>query len=444
MFPLAKSCVWFLCVCLTFTVYAENDSVLPDPLSLDQALQMIDEDHPALLKARLDGLYAETDLQSARANNNIRVDLDGRLRWTESHVDHPITEDPEDHRLRLVVSKPLYDGGYSSASSQAAELSGISADIDYAYVRNRYSITVMQQFFDIILADLRTSRDTESMSAAFVRMDRAEDNHSLGKLSDIELLEFQSNYQQSRVKVYNSEGDARQTRLLLALTLNRPGQQPSQLTPPQLDVNGRVLPEYDVLLEKVLSGNPRLKAINHGVEAAKSLVVAAKSNNKPKVTALLERAEQSRDTSTADKWRVGVEMSMPLYDGGLSKAAVSRAQLDVNKLIYQRHQHELDLRSQVRELVEKFRVLSAERDASLAFTDYRELYMDRSRALYDLEVKTDLGDAMIQISEAHLRDAHQRFEMALLMAQLNLLAGEPIMKWDALATNKAELEGSGS
>ena len=406
---------------------------------------MIDEDHPALLQARLGGLYAEIDLQSAEASNSLRLDLDGRLRWTEPSKDSFNLRDSDDHKLRLVVSKPLYDGGYAKASKQAAQLSGLSANIDYAYVRDRYAITVMQQFFDIILADLRTSRDTEAMATAFVQLDRAQDNHELGKLSDIDLLESQSAYQEQRVKVYNSEGDARKTRLLLALTLNRPGQQPSQITPPVLDVNGRVLPEYDVLLQKVLAGNPKLLAMNHAIEAARSRVVAAKSNSRPRVTALIERAEQSREiSSSADKWRVGMEMSMPLYDGGLNDAAIRRARLDVNKLVYDRQQHELEMRHQIREIAEQFRVLSAERDASLAFTDYRELYMDRSRALYELEVKTDLGDAMIQISEAHLRDAHQRFKMALLMAQLNLLAGEPIMKWDALATNKAELEGSGS
>jgi outer membrane protein TolC len=438
-----KHWIGVLSVCLTFSVYAEEDKPLPDPLSLEQALQMIDEDHPALMKARLDGLYADTDLQSSMANNSVRVDLDGRLRWTDPQREYPINDDPEDHRLRLVVSKPLYDGGFSSANIKAAQLSGASADIDYAYIRDRYSVTVMQQFFDIILADLQTSRETEAMATAFVRLDRAQDNQELGRVSDVDVLELESAYQAVRVKVYNSEGEARKTRQLLALTLNRPGQQPSQITPPQLDVNNRLLPEYDVLLEKVLSGNPRLEAIKNDIESARARVAAAKSNSKPRVTALLERGEQSRDYSSADEWRVGVEMSMPLYDGGLTQAAVRRAQLDVSKLIFQRQEYELELRSQVRELAERFRVLNAERDANLAFTDYRELYMDRSRALYDLEVKTDLGDSMIQISEAHLRDARQQFEMALLIAQLNLLAGEPIIKWDALTTRKTEPGGNG-
>jgi len=402
---------------------------------------MIDEGHPALLQARLGEQYAETDLLAANASNSIRVDLDGRLRWTESQLDIPLTSDSKDHRLGLVVSKPVYDGGYAAANRQAAQLSGTSAGLDYDYARKRYAITVMQQFFNIILADLEVARDTEEMSTVFVRMDRAQDNHELGRISDVQLLELQSAYQESRVRMYNSEARARQTRQALALSLNRPGQQPSQLTPPDLDVSRRVLPEYEELLGRILSGNPRQIALDRSIEAARARITAAKSGSKPKLTALIERAEQSRDTATSDKWRVGVEWSMPIYDGGLNDSAVRRAHLDVNKLMYQRQQLELELRAQVREIVEQFRILNAEHDSNLAFTDYRELYMDRSRALYELEVKTDLGDAMVNISESQLRSARQRFEMALLLAQLNLLAGEPVMKWDALSKAKPETEG---
>jgi outer membrane protein TolC len=416
---------------------------LPDPLSLEQALSLIDETHPDLLQAGLDKQYSEVELEDAAAQNNFRVDVDGRLRWTEPGSGNP-TRDDEDHRLSLIVSKPLYDGGLTSARQEAARLSGMSADMDYDYARKQYALAIMQHFFNIILADLRAARDTEALATAFVQMDRAEDRNELGQVSDIELLELRSDYQQARIQLYKNEGEARTTRQALALSLNRPGQQPSQITPPRLDVNGRTLLEFKDLVARILDRNPQVVALNHSIAAAKSRVEAARSGGKPKVTAVLERAEQSRTTASDDKWRIGMEMAVPLYDGGVTDAAVKRANLDLNKLMYQRQQYELQLRAEVRELTERFRVLKATRDASLAFTDYRELYMDRSRALYDLEVKTDLGDAMIQISEAHVRDAQQKFEMALLLAQLNLLAGEPVMNWDALTIKDASPKGGGA
>jgi hypothetical protein len=55
--------------------------------------------------------------------------------------------------------------------------------------------------------------------------------------------------------------------------------------------------------------------------------------------------------------------------------------------------------------------------------DYRELYLDRSRALYELEVKTDLGDAMTEMSAVRLDVAHTEFAWMMAQAELAALAG---------------------
>ena len=54
---------------------------------------------------------------------------------------------------------------------------------------------------------------------------------------------------------------------------------------------------------------------------------------------------------------------------------------------------------------------------------YRELYLDRSRALYELEVKADLGDAMIQTSTVRLQQAEAQFRWMLANARLHALTG---------------------
>jgi len=69
--------------------------------------------------------------------------------------------------------------------------------------------------------------------------------------------------------------------------------------------------------------------------------------------------------------------------------------------------------------------LGAEDDAARAFGDYRALYLDRSRARYEQEMQTDLGDAMVELSEARLRSARVRFERAMAWARLRALGGAP-------------------
>ena len=55
--------------------------------------------------------------------------------------------------------------------------------------------------------------------------------------------------------------------------------------------------------------------------------------------------------------------------------------------------------------------------------DYRELYLARSRALYELEVKTDLGDAMTEITTVHFDRARAEFEWTMTQAELAALRG---------------------
>ena len=58
--------------------------------------------------------------------------------------------------------------------------------------------------------------------------------------------------------------------------------------------------------------------------------------------------------------------------------------------------------------------------------DYRDLYLDRSRALYELEVTSDLGDAMVKLSDAQLFKAQTVFELAINWAKLDALVGNPM------------------
>lgn len=439
---LCRSCVWSMlltsAVLAAGPLHAADLRPLPDPLTLQQAIALIDEQHPVLLQDKLLLERAKNTADEARAHNSLNVDLVGRLHWYEAGSSRFDTGDHDDHGLRLVLSKPLYDGGYSSSLAESAEQDRKAARLRIADNRSLYTITVMQKFFDIILADLKASRDNENMAVRFVRFDDGQDSHELGKLSDVDLRELENAYQQARLSAAESKGQASRTRQALALALNRPGQQPSVLSLPELDVDNRTLLGFDTLMGKALKNNRLLAALDSELLSARAEVEAAHAPYRPDVSAVIERSEYSRELGSHDKWRAGLQMTWPLFSGGQSDAAIKKAQLKVNQILYQRRQLELEIRQRIWGMTEEFAVLEARRQASDVFSDYRELYMDRSRTLYELEVKTDLGDAQIQISESQLRDARQTFQMALLLAQLSHLVGEEhSMNWAAV-TEKTE------
>jgi hypothetical protein len=84
---------------------------------------------------------------------------------------------------------------------------------------------------------------------------------------------------------------------------------------------------------------------------------------------------------------------------------------------------ELALRETVTELWLELQNLRVRLDALGVLGDYRELYLDRSRALYEMEVRTDLGDAMVATSAVRYRRAEAVFDMLMAEARLAALTG---------------------
>jgi Fur family zinc uptake transcriptional regulator len=80
-------------------------------------------------------------------------------------------------------------------------------------------------------------------------------------------------------------------------------------------------------------------------------------------------------------------------------------------------------RQQVLEIWMELDRLGTQREALQVTSDYRDLYLDRSRTLYDMDMQTDLGDSMTQIADIQWQKARNRFDILLAQARLKALAG---------------------
>jgi len=114
---------------------------------------------------------------------------------------------------------------------------------------------------------------------------------------------------------------------------------------------------------------------------------------------------------------------VPLYDGSRTDAGVAREKARLFEIQSVLTRAERDVRQQVLELWLHLDSLKARREQRQTEKSYRELYLDRSRALYELEVKADLGDSMVRYTEAERNTAESDYETALTWARLNALLG---------------------
>lgn len=409
-------------VCLLSTsVTGDEQNPLPDPLTLDYALGLADAGHPDLLlqDARLKSSIAEKQ----RAENNSGFDVYLDLGLQEMDNDHSSIQRSDHARAGIIVTKTLYDFGRTSRQIDASQQAVESEQWAFLDIRAQRRVEILQAYFDVLLADLAFNRFNEAMATAFVAADRLRDRRDLKQVSDLAVLEAETEYERVRGLRYRSENQQRETRSKLAIAINRPDNLPSTLAAPDLDVLKRGMPEVEDLQKQALAGNFQINALKRRVAAAEQAVMAARANIRPRLRGTLEAYEYDADRGSSDEVRAELALEVPLYQArqepGVARelAGLYAARARLAKL-------ELDLQQAVLELWHRIEELRVKRDERAKLLEFRELGLEQSRALYEMEVKADLGNAMVNLTEAQYLSAQTDYQLALAWYKLDILTGK--------------------
>ncbi|BCO31502.1 protein CyaE [Thiohalobacter sp. COW1] len=411
---------------------------LPAPLTLQAALAAAHPGHPDLQLAEAERELALAEREAAQAVTGLRASAFAEGRYVEPS---PLAPEPgsNDSRASVLLSKRLYDFGRTGSAVAAAAAGHAGRELAYLDATYQQRLEIIARYFDVLLADLAFLVENEAMAIVYVNLDEVRDRHELGQVSDVELLEQETRYQEVRIRRYRAQAEQRTARVRLAEAMGRPGQLAGDLTPPPLDAIERELPELQALQTRVLDSNPAIRAARAEVEAGLEQLEAARAGRRPILTGEVEAAEYAKDFGSRDEWRASVILEVPLLTGGTVKAEVSRARGELAQARAVLARRQLELRQRLVELYEHIRVLQAQRDEAWTRQDYRDLYLDRSRSLYELEVETDLGDAMVESTRARLLAAQVDYQLLLAWAELDALRGQEPMS----AQGRAPGEESG-
>ena len=395
------------------------------PLTLEQALLTADAAHPDLAIAQAEREMALADQSAALARRDLSVTLEGRLQQAQSSL--PGATFSADNSVRLIARKNLYDFGRSSSVAGAAQSILDARDLQLIEVRDQRRIDIMARFFDVLITDMQYASDNEYMTVWYFTYDRARERFEQKLASRVDVAETEARYQDFLVKRNETQRRQRLSRALLADAMNQPGQLPSELVDPVLATNDRPLPEYEELL-KLIEQNPKLKANQQILEASRQRLEAVRADKNPTLDLELEANEYlNRKLSGRDEYRAGVVLSWPLYQGNRVSSQLAREQAQFHKLQAENEKYKRSLMSAVLAVwIEAEQLQKTARNAAKVQADYRDLSLERARALYEMELRTTLGETMASTVDAKLSQRSVEYKLALALAKLEAFLGQPL------------------
>jgi outer membrane protein TolC len=218
----------------------------------------------------------------------------------------------------------------------------------------------------------------------------------------------------------------RLTRQKLANSINQPGQLPSELAPPQLQ-NDVPIPDYEELLPVALQSNRKLLALQSRLNAVAARTEAVRASRSPTIDMELLAGDYSRDSNTRDNYSGGLILNWPIYQGGSLDGRLARQLAERTRIEAETEQFKRTLAENLRQTLFEISCLrGASRAAAKTQIDYRDKVLERARAEYELEMRTNLGITMADTQTAAVRASEVEYRLALAIARLEALVGRPL------------------
>jgi outer membrane protein TolC len=399
---------------------ALSTAAAAERLTLDEALATVAAAHPDRRIAESDLALSRADRDQAASRQDFSLFLDGSLRSGR----RPGNGWEADNIGRVVARKPLLDFGRTGQAVAAADQEIAARQADLLNVESLRRIDIMARYFDVLLADQQYVADNEFMTVAYLDWDKARERFELGVGSRPDLLRLEAFYQDWRERRSASLQRMRSARQKLAHAMYRPASLPSDLAEPVLQGNARPLPEYSSLLPWVMQKNLRVRALQAKLAAADARLAAIRAERNPVLDAEVIGGGYSRESTTRDDLSVGLVFNIPLYQGGRVDARLARELAQKERSAAELEKLKLDLADALLATLQEIEWLRGSgRPAADKQVEYRDWALERARAEYELELKTNLGSSMAETQAAQLRRKQVEYRLALALARLEALSG---------------------
>ena len=410
-----------------FVTVAAADEYPTEPLLLSNALSLADKPHPSTI-------YSELDVEEAKINSRF-YDSYNQLNLTAELVPQRVDRAApntggtiNDSYATLRLSHPLYDFGRRSSAKSRANVDLEKAQHNLEYVQAQRRIEIMRRYFDVLVADLDYGVKNEKMTLGFLVYNRYQEEMELYQThAEVDVLQLETNYRELFLVREEARINRVRARRSLGLVLGFSDYVPRDLVAPDVSVYvEREVPEFEDLLEQVLQNNFHMKQAEFDLQRAMKAAEESKSKYNPQLDAVLEATEWRRETGSRNSTSIGIRFTVPLASGEHKNRDRRKGEIAIQRAQAQFDETEFSVRQRTFDLWKALTLHHVDLAAADVRLNFRDQYMDRARTLYELEERSDLGDAQAELLRALLENDRVRYELTLTWSEIDALMGNPV------------------
>lgn len=403
-------------------------------LNLDDAMLRAFQTNPTVSIAQYELDSARASYNAARQSRGISISANHTTQrggYDDLHRDTTglwTKGIGNNHANSLSASLPIFTGGKLSGTIKQAKANYQYNEVGVQRTYNEMRSTVTDGYFKMLQADNLQKLNAESVTRLEDHLKNVQAQYDVGVVAKVDVLRSQvelANAKQTLIQAENSYQVAE-------ANMNKIVGLPMDTTL-QLD-NLLVYNAYDKNMDDCLAyaaeHRPELMQAKYGVDSAKGALMVARSGHMPQVSA--SATQQWSDSNWPGdengKWGVGVNVSLNVFDTGVTLSKIHGAEADLKKAeeTYRDTVNavNLDVRSNYLGLREAEKRISTTKLAvEQADEDYR---IAQLRYMSGVGTNTDVLDAQVALTQAKTNYTQALYDYNTSKTALETSIGVPM------------------
>ncbi|MCH7383082.1 TolC family protein [Acinetobacter dispersus] len=360
-----------------------------DAMTLDEALSASLRHESQLEVSRLSVNQSTAMLEQAKQRDGLKVNLVGQLDYerveTPTNVMFPTEGNRKGRSLQLQMDYPIYTSGRHRLGIDVAKNQLSAHSQGLSDQRSETILNTVMVYTDVLKKKAILELRKKTMSNLQRSLYESQRRFDVGMITRADLAQVLAQVAQGQADITQAQSN---------LTVSEA--QFYQITGLNADNLTAVkrLPEVSNNLDEILTktkNHPALLRAKYERQASEKQYALTKRELWPTVM-LTSRAgaqhEASYIGSESNNYMVGVQLNVPLYDDGLNRANIRKAQADIDLANQKIRSLELDLNQRARTTYAQLQTIRQNKDALQNAIDAASIAFVYTRKEFELGTKT--------------------------------------------------------
>ena len=360
-------------------------------ITIEECLALAEANHPALEEARA----ALAGQQARLGQVKVSTALKGNLSASSSRN----SGSDGSYSTSFSVSKLLSDSGKNALERKSQGLSVDAAAESQRETLLSVRTSVKEAYYGLLLAILRRDQAEETVKTYKKHLDKARGFYDAGIVAKFDVTKAEVDLSNARLDLLSAKSTLETARAALSRAVGVPL---GNIDPVSGFRPSMVLPDERFALEQAMENRPDFRTARLKSQAGKLGISIAAKGNAATISLTGSAGLSGTGLPPDDDFRVGVTLSVPVFDGGLNDYRISEARASSDGLLASQKKLEQTIHYEVRSSILAVQEAEARIPAAELLVRQAEENLTLAEGRYEMGVGNilEVADALLAFNSA--------------------------------------------